>query len=149
MDIDSFIQEGKPRWEQLEALVDAAEERPLRELGRERLLALVRLYRSACSDLNRLRSLTADPALLGRVNQLVGRAYRFIYRSQPRGPAAGAVRRFLLEEVPAAFRAEQRWVLSAAAALLLGAALGFGAVVQNPDNAHALVPREFFAESAR
>jgi uncharacterized membrane protein SpoIIM required for sporulation len=149
IDIDAFVAERESRWKQLEELVDQTDQLPEWELGRERVLELVRLYRLACTDLNRLRSLTANPALLGRVNQLVGRAYRFIYRSQPKRPSAGSVKRFLLHEVPATFRAEQRWVLSAAAAMLLGAALGFAAVLVEPDNAQLLIAPQFFSESAR
>ena len=149
MDIDAFVHDRQERWARLEELVAKAEELPEWELGRERVLELVRLYRLACTDLNRLRSLTANPALLGRVNQLVGRAYRFVYRSAPARPAPGAVRKFLLEEVPAAFRQESRWVLSSAVALLAGALLGFCAVLSNPENANALIPQSFFAESAR
>jgi uncharacterized membrane protein SpoIIM required for sporulation len=149
IDLDDFIAERKPRWQRLEELVDTAEESPAWELGRERVLELVRLYRLACTDLNRLRSLTANPALLGRVNQLVGRAYRFVYRQQPRPPTWAVVRRFLLQEVPATFRAERKWVLSSAGALLLGALLGFCGVLANPDNAAALIPPELFSESPR
>ena len=149
MDIDQFVAERKERWRKLEELVDRAEESPEWELGRERLLELVRLYRLACSDLNRIRALTANPAILGRVNQLVGRAYRFVYRHEPGKLKAGTLSRFLLRDVPRTFRLEQRWVLSAAAALLAGALLGFFAVLANPENASALIPRQFFSESAR
>jgi uncharacterized membrane protein SpoIIM required for sporulation len=147
MDIDTFVNAREHRWRRLEELVDAAETLEESELGRERLLELVNVYRLACTDLNRLRSLTANPALLGRVNQLVGRAYRFVYRQQPRRPAAGALRRFLLIDVPATFRREERWVLSSAAAMFAGILMGFFAVLANPDNATALVPPAFFSES--
>src|SRR5436190_24190109 len=83
MDLDAFLADRQPRWDRLEALLDAAEASPEWELGCDRLLELVRLYRLSCTDLNRLRSLTANPSLLGRVNQLVGRAYRFVYRGAP------------------------------------------------------------------
>jgi uncharacterized membrane protein SpoIIM required for sporulation len=149
MDIDAFVAARSERWQRLEELLALADESPEQGLGRERLLELVRLYRLACTDLNRLRSLTANPALLGRVNQLVGRAYRFVYRAQPRRMQPGALRRFLLYEVPAAFRREERWILSATVALLAGAVLGFAGVLVNPDNAHALIPAQFFTESAR
>jgi uncharacterized membrane protein SpoIIM required for sporulation len=149
LDLDAFVAARSQRWARLEELVGFAEDRSERDLGRERVLELVQLYRLSCTDLNRLRSLTANPELLGRVNQLVGRAYRFIYRAQPPRPRAAAVRRFLFEEVPATFRREERWVLSAAGAMLAGALIGFFAVLSHPANVHALIPPQFFAESAR
>jgi uncharacterized membrane protein SpoIIM required for sporulation len=148
MDVEDFVREREPRWQGLEGLLERAEESPESDFGPERLLELVRLYRLSCSDLNQLRSLTANPQLLGRLNQLVGRGYRFVYQHQNVRPGLKAVRRFLLRDVPATFRAEYRWVLSAALALLVGAAVGFGAVVVEPDNARTLIPEEFFAESA-
>ena len=147
-DIDAFTAEREPRWRRLEDLLDVADSLPEWELGRERVLELVRVYRLTCTDLNRLRSITANPALLGRVNQLVGRAYRFIYRSQPPRPRWARVKQFLLHDVPRTFRLEERFILSAAVALLLGAALGFVGVLVNPDNARILIPPQFFAESA-
>ena len=147
-DIDAFTAEREPRWRRLEDLLDVADELPEWEFGKARVLELVRVYRLTCTDLNRLRSITANPELLGRVNQLVGRAYRYIYRSQPRRPGLDAVKQFLFHDVPRTFRREERFILSAAVALLLGAALGFAGVLVNPDNAQILIPPEFFAESA-
>jgi uncharacterized membrane protein SpoIIM required for sporulation len=148
MDIEHFVAEREQRWHALEALLDRAEESPEADLGREGLLELVRLYRLSCSDLNRLRSLTANPQLLGRVNQLVGRGYRFVYRHQAGRPRLPAIRDFLLRDVPATFRLEKRWVLSAALSLLVGAAVGFAAVVAEPADARVLIPSGFFSESA-
>jgi uncharacterized membrane protein SpoIIM required for sporulation len=147
MDVEEFIAEREQRWKSLEALLEMAEDSPAFELGRERLLELVRLYRLSCTDLNRLRSLTANPQLLDRLNQLVGRGYRFVY-SQAGRPRWGAVRQFFLRDVPATFQKEKRWVLSAALALCVGAAVGFGAVAVEPEDAPALIPATFYAESA-
>src|SRR5277367_1132426 len=147
MDVEEFVAGREERWKSLEALLVVAEESPVFELGRERLLELVRLYRLSCTDLNHLRSLTANPQLLDRLNQLVGRGYRFVY-SQAGRPRWGAVRQFFLRDVPATFQHEKRWVLSAALSLGLGAAVGFSAMVLEPENASALIPPAFYSESA-
>jgi uncharacterized membrane protein SpoIIM required for sporulation len=147
MDVEDFVAGREQRWKSLEALLEVAEESPAFELGRERLLELVRLYRLSCTDLNQLRSLTANPQLLDRLNQLVGRGYRFVY-SQAGRPRWGAVRQFFLRDVPATFQQEQRWVLSAALSLVVGAVVGFSAVATEPENAAALIPATFYAESA-
>jgi len=148
MDVEHFVREREQRWNGLEVLLDRAEESPEWELGPERLLEMVRLYRLSCADLNQLRSLTANPQLIDRLNQLVGRGYRFVYQHQEGPPGVAAIRRFLLRDVPATFRDERRWVLAAALALAVGMAVGFSAVVVDPDNARALVPPQFFSESA-
>lgn len=149
MDIDAFVRRRTPGWRRLEQLLDAADASPEWELGHARIQEIVALYRQACSDLNQARSYTANPDLLGHLNRLAGRGYRFLYGGTLRTGAGGAVRRFLLADVPATFRAERRVVLVAAACLAVGALLGFCAVVANPANGEAIIPAEFFTESPR
>jgi hypothetical protein len=100
----------------------------------------VRLYRQAASDLNEARSYTANPDLLGRLNELVGRGYRFVYRRRHGELWRAALRRLFAEEIPRTFRAERASVLLAASALLLGAALGLVAVLRAPRTASASSP---------
>ncbi len=150
MDVERFIAARRPQWQQLEELLATADKVPEWELGAERIQELVRLYRLACSDLNQARSATANPALLGYLNELAARGYRFVYRGGGRRqPAGEAVRRFFAFELPAAFRRERRLVLAAAATFLLGAAVGFAAVLEDPRNGRDLVPAQFFTESPR
>src|SRR5262249_17789409 len=142
-----FIAERRPHWRRLQALLEEAQEAAESELGRERLQELVTLYRSACADLNQARGLTANPQLLGSINQLVGRSYRFVYRG--RSIPRPNLRRFFLREVPQTFRREARWVRLAAAALLLGAVFGFAATAVDPKNAEELIPPQMFTERPR
>ncbi len=144
IEIERFIEERSLRWKRLGALLDSAQDE---ELGRDRLQELLLLYRNACADLNQARALTANPVLLASVNQLVGRAYRFIYRGRP--ATRVDARRFLLEEVPATFRREARWVRVAVLALLAGAAVGAAAVIVDPAGSEALIPAQMFTESPR
>jgi len=145
-DLERFIAERSPRWKRLEDLLDEAQQMPESALGRPRLHELLLLYRSACADLNQARALTANPQLLGNVNQLVGRAYRFIYQRRP-GRAPFAWKRFFLRDIPATFRREKQWVKRATIALLLGTVVGFAAVVHDPAQARALLPDQFFTDS--
>lgn len=147
-DLERFVSERSPRWKRLEALLDEARETPQSELGRERLHELLLLYRSACADLNQARALTANPQLLGTVNQLVGRAYRFIYQRR-RGAAPVRWKEFFLRDIPRTFRSEERWVRLATAAFVVGAAVGFAAVIRDPAHARSLLPGEFFTESPK
>ncbi|MCP4660582.1 MAG: stage II sporulation protein M [bacterium] len=149
MNIETFIAERRPRWRRFEKLLGIAEESPAWELGIERVEELLALYRQTCSDLNRARSLTANAALLDELNQLAGRGYRFVYRGGARRGWRRAVRGFFAVELPAAFRRARRWVAAAAAALLLGALFGFGAVLVHPPAAEDLIPGRFLTESPR
>ena len=144
MTLERFIEERSPRWERLSALLDEVQRLSEARIGRERLQELLLLYRSACTDLNRARTLTANPELLDGLNQLIGRAYRFVYRG--RRSRRLQLGRFFLRDIPAAFRRRSGWLALGAAAMLAGAAVGFGAVAANPATARSLIPQQFFIE---
>lgn len=57
--------------------------------------------------------------------------------------------RFFRADVPRVFRRRGHAVLLAAATLLLGALVGFGAVVAEPHRGAQLIPEQFFTESPR
>jgi uncharacterized membrane protein SpoIIM required for sporulation len=147
MDLALFVSQRRPHWDRLTELLDQAQESALTPALLQELLSL---YRSASSDLNRARSMTANPELLGSLNQMVGRAYRIIYRGRPRTPISlAALRDFFLRDVPSTFRREERVIRIAALAFILGAALGMAAVVADPGAGELLVPREMFTQSPR
>ncbi len=149
MELERFVRERRAHWTRLERLLDEAEALPDSALGTARLQELLALYRQACSDLNEARSYTANAELLTRLNDLSGRGYRFVYRRAPPRGLKGTLRRFLEREAPAVFRKRRGDVLQAALALVLGAALGFVAVLVEPSNGQQLIPAQFFTESPR
>jgi uncharacterized membrane protein SpoIIM required for sporulation len=149
MELERFLRERRGRWARLETLICEVERLADHEVGVARLDELVRLYRQACSDLNEARSLTANPELLERLNALAGRGYRFVYRRSYGRRLRAAIARFFECEAPETFRRERGPVLIAAAALLLGAAVGLGAVLADARNGERLIPGEFFSESPR
>ena len=144
MNIERFLAERRPVWTELDALLTRAEEV---ELSRAEMHELVGLYRRTCSDLNRARSYTANPEILGPLNQLTGRAYRFIYRAAHETPVWATFVKLVTREIPSAFRRERTAVLVAAAAFLAGMAFGALAILVDPANGPRLIPQEFFTES--
>jgi uncharacterized membrane protein SpoIIM required for sporulation len=146
MNIDRFLADRRPVWDALDALLARADEV---ELSRGQMQELVELYRRTCSDLNRARSETANPEILGHLNQLTGRAYRFIYRAGHGTEAWPAFVRLLTREIPSAFRKERLAIGVAAAAFLLGTLFGSVAVLVDPANGERLVPSMFFTESPK
>jgi uncharacterized membrane protein SpoIIM required for sporulation len=149
MDIERFVRDRRPRWGRLEILLNQAEASPDWELGLSRMQELLTLYRQTCSDLNEARSYTANPELLGRLNDLTGRGYRYIYRRQYGRRVRSTLGRFFRSEMPRTFRHERAYVVAAAAAFLLGAVFGLLAVFVDPANGERLIPAQFFTESPR
>jgi len=146
MNIERFLADRRPVWEDLAHLVQRAEDI---ELSRKETQELVALYRRTCSDLNRARSFTANPEIIGYLNQLTGRAYRFIYRAGHETAVWSSFLRLVTREIPSAFRRERMAVAIAAAAFLAGTLFGAGAVLVDPANGERLVPAMFFTESPR
>jgi uncharacterized membrane protein SpoIIM required for sporulation len=146
MNIERFVAERRPVWDELNSMLDRADGV---ELSRAELQELVGLYRRTCSDLNRARSYTANPEVLGHLNQLTGRAYRFIYRAGHETAVWQAFVKLLTREIPAAFRMQRAAVLAAAAAFLAGTLFGAVAVLVEPSNGQRLIPPQFFSESPR
>ncbi|HEX6099778.1 MAG TPA: stage II sporulation protein M [Thermoanaerobaculia bacterium] len=146
MNIERFLAERRPVWDDLNVLLNKAEGV---ELSRQEMHELVELYRRTCSDLNRARSYTANPEVLGHLNQLTGRAYRFIYRAAHETPIWGTFVKLVTREIPAAFRLQRAAVLFAAAAFIAGALFGSIAVLVDPANGERLIPPDFFSESPR
>jgi uncharacterized membrane protein SpoIIM required for sporulation len=147
IDIEQFLERGGPRWQRLGALLDQGDDSDT-VLGIARLEELLSLYRQACADLNLARGLTRNARLLEPLNQIVGRAYRFIYGGRRRTKLPpGYLRRLLFTEIPQTFQRESRSVLLAALALIVGAVVGAGATIVEPDTGAALIPAQFFSES--
>jgi uncharacterized membrane protein SpoIIM required for sporulation len=146
VNIERFLSDRRPVWDALDALLTRADDV---ELSRVEMQELVELYRRTCSDLNRARSQTANPEILGHLNQLTGRAYRFIYRAGHETQAGPAFVRLITREIPAAFRRERLSIAIAAAAFLLGTLFGSIAVLVDPANGERLVPAMFFTESPK
>jgi uncharacterized membrane protein SpoIIM required for sporulation len=148
MDIEKFVANRTPVWADLDALVARAEAEP-GELSHDDVHKLVELYRRACSDLNLARSYTANPELIGRLNQLTGRAYRFVYQAGHEKPIVDSFVRLVTREIPAAFRRERLAIAVAASAFILGALFGAAAVLVDRANGPRLIPADFFTESPR
>lgn len=146
MNIERFLNDRRPVWDALDALLTRADDV---ELTRIEMQELVELYRRTCSDLNRARSQTANPEILGHLNQLTGRAYRFIYRAGHETQAWPAFVRLITREIPSAFRRERIAIAVAAGAFLLGTLFGSIAILVDPANGERLVPSMFFTESPK
>src|ERR1700746_1779779 len=118
MNIERFIAERRPVWKELDDALQSAEAAN-EHVFRDDLQHIVELYRRAASDLNRVRSYTANPEILGYLNQLVGRAYRFVYRAGHEADVLRSFGRLVMHDIPAAFRRHRVAVATAALAMLL------------------------------
>lgn len=133
-----FRREREPSWRELEDLVAKCDRHGIRGVGPEHLARLAVLYRAAVSSLGVARSSVLDRNLLEWLEALVARAYLVVYAPQRR--ATDVAREFLLAGFPAAVRSIAWHALTAAALLVLGAALAWAMVADDPETFHLFLP---------
>jgi len=139
MNLERFIEERRPAWEELERLVHRSRGRAER-LGPPSALRLGELYRMAAADLAvARRRWPADPFVV-RLEDVVGRARGLVYESSGR---RASLRSFFARDYWRLV-AERRTALVLAALLLFGPAALAGAwSLQDPGAAAGLIPAEY------
>ena len=136
MNLDAFIADRRPSWDELDALLKAAKGRPER-LGASRARRLGALYRSSAADLAIARRRFPAEATVTALEDLVGRAHAVVYGSGVRRESA---REFLVRGYWRRVR-ERPIVLAVAALLLLVPGLIAGIWGwSDPGRAGALLP---------
>ncbi len=134
--LQEFVARRRPDWDALRNLLDAQRAGRLHLADLE---VLDRLYRRAAADLAQAQASYPNTDAHRFLNQLVGSAYRAIYR--PSGDRLAATKDFFRRGFPRAVRAERRFVAVSALLLVLGLVLGAGVVWFEPRGAELLVPQ--------
>lgn len=137
--IDRFIEDRRPRWARLAALIARAQGRVSR-LGADDVLELGRLYRASTSDLAVARRDFARDAVAERLNDLVAAAHALVYSESP--ASTRQLRRFVARELPATVRAALPWTAAAFALFLIPALLTYSLGVLSPELAASTMSDE-------
>lgn len=108
---ETFIEKRKAVWQRLEALIGRVRgKRALRQLSRDEVRELGRLYRRAAADLAIARVESNDQRLVNYLNSLVIRAHGEIYRTEAKG--VRNIIDFYRYEYPAIFRRTFKYTLA-------------------------------------
>ena len=134
-----FREEREAGWRKLESLLAKVERGSAAQLSDEDLLAIPVLYRAALSSLSVARAISLDRSLLDYLESLCARAYFVVYGV--RGTIWSSLARFFLEDWPAAARALWRETLVSGALLVVGAMVGYGLVMTQPEWFDAFMPQ--------
>lgn len=126
-----FRREREAAWRRLDLLVQRVDERGPSSLSTEEAAALPALYRATLSSLSVARAISLDKNLVEYLDSLCSRAYLVLYA--PRETLPRAVAKFFRRGFPAAVRALARPIALAAAAVALGAVVGFLLVTADPE----------------
>ena len=136
MNLDRFIADRRPSWDELETLLRAAKGRPER-IGAERMRRLGALYRGAAADLAVARREFPSEPTVPALEDLVVRAHTVVYGAAVRRDSVG---QFFVHGYWRRVR-ERPALLAIAALLLFGPGLAAGLWAWNdPGGAGALLP---------
>lgn len=138
MNQDQFVAHHSERWQELAAILDQAQKKGPQRLPTETVERLGRLYRWAASDLAYARTYFPGSQASLYLNDLVARAHSQIYAEPPQ--RWKQMWRFLTKGIPVAVREAWRPFALAAGFMLLGALVGWFAILYDPNLAQALVP---------
>ncbi len=146
IDLGKFIREERPRWTELEAVLDRIAADPERRMGYAELCRFHDLYQRASGALAKIRSLSAEQELARYLETLVGRAYAEIYDLRAAGWRIAPVA-WIRRTVPRTFRRHAALFFLALAVMGAGGLFGGAAVALDPGAKAVLVPFSHLAGS--
>lgn len=136
MELDEFIQQGRPHWQRLETLSKQAQ-RNVDSLSETELIELGRLYRRTTSDLALAQRDFASQRVTVYLNQLVGRSHALIYQAEPL--RWQQLRRFYRRTFPQLYRHLLPYTKWAFLLFLLPSLVAFFIVWRDPDAIYTLL----------
>ena len=145
LDLERFQAQARPRWRELESLLDALESRPDRRLNPAEAEQLQELYALTAADLNRVTHGALAHELRQYLERLVARAYAELYFAPPIRSEIWHPRRWLriFTAFPETFRRHARYFALAVLITALGCAFGGLAVRYDPASVDVLLPADY------
>ncbi len=134
-----FVARRQEGWEQLEALLGAADRGGLRRLGADGLQELALRYRSATTDLAAAQSRGYSAETRAYLNRLTARAHAYVYAGSSRG-GWSRLAEFFGTTFPREVRRSHGAILGCAALFVAAAVVAYWLVAQRPLNVYALLP---------
>jgi uncharacterized membrane protein SpoIIM required for sporulation len=138
MTLGAFVRKNRPRWQELEGMLELMEGRSPRSRQRQFLQELSAAYRATTGDLAFAQTHFRGTTVLLFLHQLVARAHNQIYRA--RGLSLGEVAVFFKREIPEAVRRHVLSINWAALIFVTGVMLGLSAVQFDERAASLVVP---------
>ena len=139
MDLERFIAEERPYWDELEAFLVKMEQDVAFRMDMKGVRRFHYLYQRASSDLARVNSFAAPPEFRHYLEALVSRAFGEIHETRER-PHRLAPRRWLFHTLPLTFRRHIRQFYLSLAVTILGCLFGGAVLFLDPADKDVLLP---------
>jgi uncharacterized membrane protein SpoIIM required for sporulation len=148
VDLQRFIANERPFWNELERILDRIEADPDETLSLAQLQSFHQLYERAAADLARLTTFSSEPETRRYLENLVARTYAEIHETR------GRQRRFYFRAwffgtLPQTFRNHVRAFYLSVAITLAGCALGGLAIAFDPESKPVLMPFSHLQQDPR
>jgi len=136
IDLEKFVRQEQPYWNELERLVAACSGRR-RAIGLEQARRLHYLYERASADLARLDTFASNPALRAHLESIVARAYAQLHDTRQRTRLRPM--RWLTQTFPQTFRAHAGAFWLSLGIMTAGVVLGAFLMMIDPEAPGALL----------
>jgi uncharacterized membrane protein SpoIIM required for sporulation len=139
VDLQRFIANERPFWNELENLLDLLEAEPDARMSLERLQLFHQLYERTAAGLAKITTFSSEPETRRYLENLVARAYGEIHETREKQ------RRFFplewcFQTLPQTFRRHVRAFYFSLAITIAGCLFGGGAIAFDPDSKPVLMP---------
>jgi len=139
IDLQRFVQNGRPTWTELERLLERLEAGPAQRLSLGELQRFHLLYERTAADLARLNTFSTEPETRRYLETLVARAYGEIHETREKHRRLHPLRWFF-HTLPQTFRHHLRAFYLSVAITLVGVAFGGFAIAFDPSSKPVLMP---------
>lgn len=139
IDLQKFVAEERPHWDELEALLDRLEEDPRHQSSLDEARRFHYLYERASADLAKLTTFSSEPEMRRYLEALVARAYGEIHETRERRHRLAPWRWFFVT-FPQTFRRHVNAFWLSVAITLVGGTFGGLAVALDPAAKEVLMP---------
>jgi uncharacterized membrane protein SpoIIM required for sporulation len=141
MNIQRWIARRQAQWQELDTLLQRAQQRGIKSLNAQEIGTLASLYRSVAADLARANTNQIGQTIVQELQALTTRGYSLIYRGSRRQELRGAID-FYLWGLPRALRETWIYTAIAFALFLAGCLVGWWFAWQDASFMSLIVPQE-------
>ena len=148
VDLQRFLANGRPFWNELEKILDRLEAEPELRLPLAQLQSFHQLYERTAADLAKITTFSSEPETRRYLENLVARAYGEIHETR------GKKRRFYFRAwffgtLPQTFRNHIRVFYLSLAITIAGCAFGGLAIAFDPESKPVLMPFSHLQQDPR
>jgi uncharacterized membrane protein SpoIIM required for sporulation len=139
IDLQKFIIEERPFWNELEGLLDKLEKRPELRLTLVQVERFHYLYQRASADLAKIKTFSAEPNTRAYLESMVARAFGEIHETRDKAHRLAPLHWFFAT-FPQTFRRHIKAFWICLAAMLVGSIFGGFVLIADPDSKQVLLP---------